>query len=56
MRFVNRFSFATNIAVISGSSKLDKTAAALINNIKNHSKQDIRFTGVIGDQYKNLLD
>lgn len=56
MRFINKFSFATNIAVISGSSKHDKVAASLIKNLKTSSPHPIKFVGVIGDQYKDLLD
>lgn len=56
MRFINKFNFATNIAVISGNSKNDKTAARLIQFLKANSKTDLRFVGVLSENNAHLLD
>lgn len=55
MRFINKFNFATNIAIISGNSKNDKTAVRLIEFMKANSKADLRFVGVLNDSNAHLL-
>lgn len=55
MQIISRFGFHTNIAVISGHPRFDRKAARIMEAIKSKSKNPVKFIGVIGDEYKDLM-